>query len=98
MIMDDLPIYVAFLLLLVGLGVVAYVLSNTPETDSLEKVKVRFAAVTFTGIMLLIVFTAVVYIVHPDPGKEIFDKVFTALTPIAGGIIGYLFGTQKDRP
>ena len=93
----DALVYIALLILVIGVGYAGWVIIRTPETDSLEHSKVRFAAATFTGILLLIVFTAVLYFVNPDgPGKEIFEKVFTALTPITGGIIGYLFATTKN--
>ena len=90
-------VYISLLILVAGVGYAGWVIVRTPDSDTLEKSKVRFAAATFTGIMLLIVFTATLYFVDPDgPGKEIFEKVFTALTPITGGIIGYLFATVKS--
>lgn len=77
----------------------------------LETRKVRFAAATFTGIMLLFVFAASLYFDGevravgpvantcpcslPNAGKDIFDKGLTAMFTLAGSIVGYLFGTAK---
>lgn len=77
-----------------------FVVILTPETQDIEKQKIRFAAAIFTGILLLIVFTSVLYFADPDGtrgGKEIFDKVFAGLTPIAGGIIGYVFAAKNTK-
>jgi hypothetical protein len=73
----------------------AVVLMLTGDKGDLDTRKIRFAAVTFTGILMLFVFTAVLYFVEPDgPGKEIFDRAVTAMTPLAGVIIGYLFTSR----
>jgi len=96
-------VYCALLVVVVGIAYAGWVILKTEESDSLEKSKVRFAAATFTGIMLLIVFTATLYFVDSaeaqtasQAGKAIFERVVTALTPIAGGIIGYLFAARKE--
>lgn len=50
---------------------------------------------------MLIVFAAILYFISPDKsgaGEKIFDKVFTGLSPIAGGIIAYLFATVSKSP
>ena len=76
--------------------IAAYVLKVTPEAAELETRKIRFAAATFTGILMLLVFTAILYFVDPNgPGKDIFEKSFTGLSPIAGGIVGYLFSAKQ---
>ena len=39
---------------------------------------------------------SVLYFVAPErSGKEIFGAIVPALTPIAGAIVGYLFGVKK---
>jgi hypothetical protein len=97
----DLQWLVLFALLLVGAGVAlgARVVSRTPESTNVEVSKIRFAAATFTGILLLIVFICILYFVsNPTAaGKEIFDKLVPALTPIAGAIVGYIFGTRGTK-
>ncbi|MFM7330060.1 MAG: hypothetical protein ACKO1L_00075, partial [Brachymonas sp.] len=63
----------------------------------IEVAKLRFAAATFTGILILIVFVSVLYFADPGGrGKEAFHAVVPAVTPIAGAIIGYLFGSKKQ--
>lgn len=77
------------------------VLLRLPKADDLETQKVRFAAATFTGLLLVFVFAAVLYFSDGRPtalnaGKDIFEKAMTAMTPLIGVIVGYLFGT-KDK-
>jgi len=92
----DLLVYGALLAFLIVVGVAGYVLAITPDTGDLDTRKIRFAAVTFTGILMLFVFTAILYFVDPQgPGREIFDKAVTAMTPLAGAIIGYLFASRQ---
>jgi len=92
----DLLVYFALLSVVVVIGISAYVIKRTPDDVDLETRKIRFAAATFTGILLLFVFCAVLYFVQPDgPGKVIFDKAITAMSPLAGAIIGYFFGSNS---
>jgi len=77
------------------------VLLRLPKADDIETQKVRFAAATFTGILLVFVFAAVLYFSDGRPaplnaGREIFEKAMTAMTPLIGVVVGYLFGT-KDK-
>jgi cytochrome bd-type quinol oxidase subunit 2 len=91
----DLLVYVALFAILIVVAIAAYVLVRTPDTSDLEARKVHFAAATFTGILVLFVFAAILFFADPDgPGKEIFDKAVTAMTPLVGAIIGYLFGSR----
>jgi len=67
----------------------------------LETRKVRFAAAMFTGILALFIFAAVLYYGQcmsscNGSGEKIFDKAVTAMTPLAGAIVGYFFGTHKS--
>jgi cytochrome bd-type quinol oxidase subunit 2 len=92
----DLLVYLALAAFLIVIGVAGYVLAKTPDTGNLDTRKIRFAAATFTGILMLFVFTAILYFVDPQgPGKEIFDKAVTAMTPLAGAIIGYIFASRQ---
>ena len=91
-------VYAALALFLIVVGVTAYLLRSTSDHGDLETRKVRFAAVTFTGILTLFVFTAILYFVdEQERGKEIFDTAVKSMTPLAGAIIGYLFGSRQDR-
>lgn len=92
----DALVYFALVAVVIVTLVSAYVVKVTPEAPNLETRKVRFAAATFTGILMLLLFTAVLYFVDPNgSGKVIFDKTFTGLSPIAGGIIGYFFASKQ---
>lgn len=69
------------------------------DAEDFETRKIRFAAVTFSGIVVLILASAVLAFNAPtmeSPGVKVFETILTALTPIAGGIIGYLFAA-KDK-
>jgi amino acid transporter len=91
----DLLVYLALGSFLLVFLISAFVLMRTSDQGDLDTRKLRFAAVTFTGILMLFVFTAILYFVKPDgPGKEIFDRAVTAMTPLAGAIIGYLFTSR----
>lgn len=70
-------------------------LKNTRATNDFESQKLRFAAVTFTGILTLFVFAAVLYIAggFESPGSVIFDRGLTAMFTLAGTVVGYLFGS-----
>ena len=86
-------ILVVFIMTLLIAG---YVIKNTPETEDLDKQKVRFAAVTFTGILVLVLLSGVMAIVDTSgKGMDVFKDILTALTPIAGGIIGYIFAAKR---
>lgn len=64
--------------------------------DNFEVRKIRFAAVTFTGIMVLLLVIGILSILEgSDNSAAIFEKVITGLSPIAGGIVGYLFASKQ---
>jgi cytochrome bd-type quinol oxidase subunit 2 len=89
-------VYFALAAVVVVIIAAAFVIRSTPDDTDLDARKIRFAAATFTGILMLFIFTAVLYFVDSSGrGKEIFDKAFTAITPLAGAIIGYFFGVKK---
>jgi hypothetical protein len=81
---------------------------DEPDTDSgaqekrdghaIEIKKIHFAAVTLTGILVLVLFTSLLYFLdeskNGEIGKEIFKNTLTALTPIVGVIVGYIFGKK----
>jgi hypothetical protein len=92
----DLLVYMALGGVIITIIITAFVISKTPETDDLEVRKVRSAAVSLTGILILFLFVAVLYFVDPTgAGKEIFDKAYTAMLTLAGAISGYMFGAKK---
>ncbi|MCK5442211.1 MAG: hypothetical protein KAJ23_09995 [Maribacter sp.] len=89
------------LIVVIAILVTAYVVKNAKEKGvDFEARKIRFAAVTFTGIMVLVLFTAILAFADPSDsttgkGMAIFEKTLTSLSPIAGGIIGYLFSAKR---
>ena len=88
---------VALLVVALGIGIGAWVVQKTPDTANLELSKVRFAAATSTGILLLIVFASVLYFASPTgPGKDVFNAIVPAVIPIIGAMIGYLFGSLSS--
>lgn len=96
---ENLPlVYAALAAVVLVLLVGAIVISRTPEEADSETRKLRFAAATFTGITMLFLFISVLYFAGPPdgPGKQIFDKGFTALFTLAGTILGYLFGATRS--
>jgi cytochrome bd-type quinol oxidase subunit 2 len=96
----DLLVYLALVLVVVVIGIAAWVLVKTPDATDPEARKLRFAAATFTGITMLFVFAASLYVAGGEdgPGREIFDKGLTAMFTLAGSIVGYLFGSAKNAP
>ena len=93
--------YIAFGLILVfvfSMWATANVIRGMSEAPDFEVKKLRFAAVTFTGITVLIMVIGILSIVsNTDKSFEIFEKVLTALSPIAGVIVGYLFSSNNSE-
>jgi hypothetical protein len=97
----DLFIYLAAGVVFAAFILAAFVVKGTTDAGDLETRKIRFAAVTFTGILTLFLFVAMLYFGaadgsgHQRVASEIFDKAVTAMTPLAGVIIGYIFGSRS---
>ena len=93
-------VWVALLGVLFAITLAAIVIQRAGEQADIETRKLRFAAATFTGLLMLFIFTAVLYFADEkdsNRGKEIFEKAFTAMSPLAGAIVGYLFGARKNK-
>jgi hypothetical protein len=91
---------------LLGIGFVlvvfilaAIVIGTTKASFDIEIVRMRFAQVLFVGIITTLIFASILYLFSPPngPGEAIFDKTLTSMTPLAGVVIGYLFGSKTDR-
>jgi hypothetical protein len=81
---------------LASFAIAGRIISKTTTSTDVEIVKMRFAQVMFIGILVTFIFTSVLYMFsETGPGKEIFEKAVTGMTPLAGVIIGYLFGTKN---
>lgn len=98
MIEHDLLTYLGLTGILVVLVVAARVLATTPDVADLETRKIRFAAATFTGILMLMIFAMILYLETGEAGvgKTIFEKTLTAMAPLAGVIVGYLFQAMRS--
>ena len=95
----DALVYLTFIGMLVALGLGGLVLMRIPDDADAEARKVRFAAATFTGLLMLFAFVAALYYDQgreQGAGKDIFDKSLSAMTALAGGIVGYLFGSRRS--
>jgi hypothetical protein len=100
------PISIDIILVAIGFVVLAFVVASiiifrTEPSLKTEVIRARFAMVTFTGILVLFIFTAILYAGDGSAsgiGKDIFDKAVTGMTPLAGAIIGYLFGSRPRSP
>ena len=94
----DALVYIALVAVVLVVGIAAGVIFKIDDKVDLETRKVRFAAATFTGILMLFVFTSSLYYSgdSPDAGKDIFDKGLTAMFTLAGSIVGYLFGVSGN--
>lgn len=93
--LDRLIILIALICIGVVIFRVGKLILAVQDGVDVEVRKIRFASVTFTGIMVLLVFVSLLYFLDKPgstAGQTIFEKTITALTPLAGAIIGYLFG------
>lgn len=85
-----------------GFALITYVLGGLllwriPDAASIEVQKLRFAASMFTGILIVFVFAALLYVGTPQGGgREVFTTAMTAMTPLAGAMMGYIFGSRGN--
>lgn len=95
----DLLVYLSLVFLTVSFVFCGYLIRSTPDGDSLEVRKIRLSAAMFTGIMVVFLFSAMLYYAsNPSQAAAvIFEKGVTAMTPLAGAMMGYLFGTRSQR-
>jgi hypothetical protein len=98
----DLLVYLSLVLVVFVIAIAALIIARTAEEADIETRKVRFAAATFTGILMLFVFSASLYFADRGTGavagKEVFEKGLSAMFTLAGTIVGYLFGASRTAP
>jgi hypothetical protein len=98
----DPPTFVAgsigIVFVLVVFILAARVIGRTEAALDADIVRMRFAQVMFIGIITILIFTSILYLfsTKDGSGQAIFEKSLTAMTPLAGVIIGYLFGSKTD--
>jgi hypothetical protein len=69
---------------------------SIPADADIEVRKMRLAGGAMVAFFSLFVFVTVLYFADPDgPGKEIFEKAYTAILTLTGAIVGYVFGMAK---
>ncbi len=74
----------------------AFVIWVTPVNAELEVRRIRVADATLVGLLVIFVFTAILYFVDAGgAGKEIFEKASTVIFALVGTVIGYIFGSQR---
>jgi cytochrome bd-type quinol oxidase subunit 2 len=94
----DLLVYLALGGVIITIIIIAYVIMKAPERADLETRKIRFAASTCAAIVMLFIFTAVLYFVDATgAGKQIFETAITSMLPLVGVIIGYFFSARERR-
>lgn len=85
---------------LAGMG--TWLLARERAEADFETRKLRFAAATFTGILMLIIYMGTLCFAEGEQATKaqgMFEKTLGALAPLGGTIIGYFFGlTQREPP
>ena len=98
MVKYDLLVYLALAGVIITIIIIAYVITRSSEQADLETRKIRFAASTCAAIVMLFIFTAVLYFVDTTgAGKHIFETAITSMLPLVGVIIGYFFSSRERR-
>jgi cytochrome bd-type quinol oxidase subunit 2 len=82
-----------FLTIIVG----AWLLKHTKESTDPDARRIRFAAATLTGILLVLLYSMSLYAgnINEISGKEIFDKCFLVLPPFGAIVLGFWFGSKE---
>jgi cytochrome bd-type quinol oxidase subunit 2 len=92
----DLLVSLALVPVLAMMIFAGFVIWATPDSAELEVRKIRIADATLVGLLVLFVFTSILYFVDANgAGKEIFDKATTVIFTLIGTVIGYIFGSTK---
>ncbi|VAW58654.1 hypothetical protein MNBD_GAMMA11-832 [hydrothermal vent metagenome] len=90
------PLYAVLFVFVIAIVSTAVIVIKTKPSDNFETQKIRFAAALFVGILMLVLVSAVIAISgEGDKGVDVFKTIMSGLSPIAGGIIGYLFSSSE---
>jgi uncharacterized BrkB/YihY/UPF0761 family membrane protein len=96
MVKYDLLVYLALAPVIGAIFLAIAVMTSIPANDEIEVRKMRLAGGAMVSLFSLFIFAMVLYFVDPNgPGKEIFEKAYTAILTLMGTIIGYAFGASK---
>jgi hypothetical protein len=92
----DLLVYLGLVPAAAAVIAAAFVMIAMPANTDIETRKMRLAGGTLVALFSLFIFATVLYFVDPEgPGREIFDKAYTAILTLVGAIVGYVFGASK---
>jgi predicted membrane channel-forming protein YqfA (hemolysin III family) len=95
----DVGVYFLMIATFIVVMVAAVVVAYTKEEATPETRKIRFAAATFTGFLMLIIWCSYLYFAAPEDrvgrAKEIFERVMTLVSLVAGTVLGFLFGIRE---
>ena len=98
MVTYDLLVYLGLVGVIITIIIIAYVIMRSPGQADLETRKLRFAASTCAAVVMLFIFSAILYFVDKTgAGKHIFETAITSMLPLVGVIIGYFF-SSRERP
>jgi len=90
------PLYAVLIVFVIAIISTAVIVVKTKPADNFETQKIRLAAALFVGILMLVLVAAVIAVSgESDKGVEVFKTIMSGLSPIAGGIIGYLFSSSE---
>jgi hypothetical protein len=97
MVKYDLLVYLGLVPAIASTFLAIAVMILLPANAEIEIRKMRLAGAAMVCLFSLFIFAMVLYFVDPDgPGREIFEKAFTAILTLMGTIIGYVFGAAKN--
>jgi hypothetical protein len=92
----DLLVYLGLVPAVAAIFLAGAVMISIPADADIEVRKMRLAGGAMVAFFSLFVFVTVLYFADPDgPGKEIFEKAYTAILTLTGAIVGYVFGMAK---
>jgi hypothetical protein len=92
----DLLVYLGLVPPIASTFLVVAVMILIPANAEIEIRKMRLAGGAMVSLFSLFIFAMVLYFVDPDgPGREIFEKAYTAILTLMGVIVGYVFGAAK---
>lgn len=87
-------VYGFFLVIIAGAVVLIVLDRREGKSDvDIEARRIRFGAAILTGFMILFMVASTMYFSSPtnEAAAKIFDKTFTALSPLVGVLIAYFF-------
>jgi cytochrome bd-type quinol oxidase subunit 2 len=92
----DLLVYLGLVPAVAAIFLAGAVMILIPADTDIEVRKMRLAGGAMVAFFSLFVFVTILYFADPDgPGKEIFEKAYTAILTLTGAVVGYVFGMAR---